>query len=211
MFCGMCGAENKEGAKFCEKCGAPINKGQKRDEINATNQNKKVGMIAVAVLAVVIVVALFSLFGGRGYESTVKEYFNATMDGDAKAVVNLIPKKVMEKELKNEGYDEDEMDMFIEEGEKQLQDTLDSIEDAMGKDWKMTYEIKETEDVTGRELKEIKDDYEGYDIDVSEAKKVEVEMKVKAKENENSHTVRLHLIKIGRSWYLDVKNMGSIF
>lgn len=211
MFCEKCGAENKNDAKFCEKCGAPINKEQKSNEMNATSQNRKVGIIAVAVCAIVVVIVLFNLFGGRGYESTVKKYFNATMDGDAKAVINLIPKKVMEKELKNEGYDEDEMNLFIEEGEKALQDTLDSIESAIGDDWKMSYEIEDDEDITGKDLKEIKEDYEDYDIEISEAKEVEVKVTVKAKDNENSNTTSISLIKIGRSWYLDVKNMGSIF
>lgn len=75
----------------------------------------------------------------------------------------------------------------------------------------MNYEITDTEDITGKDLKEIKEDYEDYDIEIGEAKKVEVEVTVKVKDKENSKTAKLYLIKVGRIWYLDVENMGSIF
>lgn len=216
MFCGKCGAENDNGAVFCTKCGSPINgesmkSANKVTDVKVKNRNRKVGIIVAVAVVVIAFIAIFALFGGRGYKSTVKKYFNATMKADAKAIINLIPDEVMEKALEDEGYDKDEINLFVEEGEKELEKAMDKIDDSVGEGWKMTYEITDTEDITGKDLKEIKEDYEDYDIEISEAKKVEVEVTVKVKDNENSNTARLYLIKVGKNWYLDVENMGSIF
>lgn len=216
MFCGKCGAENDNGATFCVKCGAAINSEQMEPDNNVTDvkakkKDRKVGIIVAVVIIAVALIVIFTLFGGRGYKSTVKKYFDASMNADAKAIINLIPEEVMKKALEDEGYDKDEMNLFIEEWEKELEKAMDKIDDSVGEGWKMNYEITDTEDITGKDLKEIKEDYEDYDIEISEAKKVEVEVTVKVKDKENSKTAKLYLIKVGRIWYLDVENMGSIF
>ena len=36
-------------------------------------------------------------------------------------------------------------------------------------------------------------------------------MTVKADETESSNTLEISLIKVGRSWYLDMMNMGGLF
>ena len=109
MFCGKCGAENDNGATFCVKCGAAINSEQMKSDNNVTDvkakkKNRKVGIIAAVVIVVVALIAIFTLFGGRGYKSTVKKYFDASMNADAKAIINLIPEEVMKKALEDEGW-----------------------------------------------------------------------------------------------------------
>lgn len=55
MFCSKCGAKNDDSAKFCEKCGEPLNKSSSEKEIvvsiEDTKRNKKVGIISVIVCA----------------------------------------------------------------------------------------------------------------------------------------------------------------
>lgn len=217
MYCGKCGAENNNGTAFCTKCGAVLDEGHTNlnsddKEIKFSSKNRKVGIIVSVVVVVIALIAVFNIFGGRGYESTVKKYFNATMKADASAIIKLIPEEVLEKELKDEGYDKEEMNLFMEEGEKELKKAMDKIDDSLGEGWKMTYDITESEDIIGKDLKEVKEDYENFDIKISEAKKVKVKVKIKAKNNnENSNTTKLYLIKVGRNWYLDVKNMGIPF
>lgn len=216
MYCGKCGAENDNGAKFCTTCGAVINGDKEKTDNenlnkNSTSKNRKVGIVTAVVVAAVVIAVIVSLFGGRSYKSTVKKYFNASMKADAKSIVKLIPDEVIDKALQDEGYDKEDIELFLEEGEKELQKELDKIDEYIGDGWKMTYDIVETEDITGKDLKEVKEDYEGYDIDINAAKKVEVEVTVKAGDNENSDTTNLYLIKVGRGWYLDLENMGSLF
>ena len=60
-------------------------------------------------------------------------------------------------------------------------------------------------------MKDIKDAYEDADVEVSAAKNVEVELTVTADETESSNSLDISLVKIGRSWYLDMMSMGGLF
>ena len=216
MFCGKCGVNNADDAVVCAGCGAKLNGGQVVKDsthivINPNDKNRKVGMIAVAVIAVVVMALIIALFGGRGYKATVEKFVNAQFDADAEAIFELIPEKMIAYVLEEEGYDNDELDEFIEEGNEELQNQLDSIESYWGEDWTVSHKILTVEDVTGDDLDDLKDDYEDIDIKVSAAKTVEVELTVKAGETENSNSLDISLIKVGRSWYLDLESMGGIF
>lgn len=216
MFCGKCGAKNADDATFCTECGAKLNGGQMiRNStpvvVNLNDKNRKVGMIAVGVIAVIVIALIFTLFGGRSYKATIEKFVNAQFDADAEAIFELIPEKMIAYALEEEGYDEDELDEFIEEGNEELQDQLDYIEGYLGEGWTVSHKILNVEDVTGDELDDLKDDYEDIDIKVSAAKTVEVELTVKAEETETSNSLDISLIKVDRSWYLDLESMGGIF
>lgn len=216
MFCGKCGVKNADDATFCTGCGAKLNGGQVTKNstpvvVNSNDKNRKVGMIAVAVIAVIVIALIFTLFGGRSYKTTVEKFINAQFDADAEAIFELVPEKMIAYALEEEGYDEDELDEFIEEGNEELQDQLDYIERYLGEGWTVSYEILTVEDVTDDDLDDLKDDYEDIDIKVSVAKTVEVELTVKAGETETSNSLDISLIKVGRSWYLDLESMGGIF
>lgn len=216
MFCGKCGVKNADDATFCTDCGAKLN-GIKptvsgtSGAVNPSDKNRKVGIIAVAVAAVVVVALIIGLFGGRGYKATVEKFVDAQFDADAEAIFELFPEKMIDYILKKEGYDKDELDEFIEEGNEYLQDQLDYIERYLGEDWTVSYEILTVEDVTGDDLDDLKDDYEDLDIKVSAAKTVEIELTIKAGETESSKSLDVSVIKVGRSWYLDLESMSNIF
>ena len=212
MFCGKCGVKNADDATFCTGCGAKLNEVQasfKTTTIVASSndKNRKVGIIAVAVIAIVVIGIIIALFGGRSYKATVEKFVDAQFDADAEAIFELIPKEMIDYILEEEGYNDDEFDEFIKEGNEALQNQLDYIE----RDWDVTYTILNTEDVTGDDLDDLKDDYEDIDIKVSAAKVVEIELTVKAGETETSNSLDVSVIKVGRSWYLDLESMGSIF
>lgn len=42
--------------------------------------------------AVVVIFVVFSLFGGRGDKATAEQFFDAVFDGDAAAIVDLVPR-----------------------------------------------------------------------------------------------------------------------
>ncbi len=216
-FCGKCGAKNNDGARYCVKCGAPlknvseITKGQTSSEIQVTDRNKKIGMLAVALAAVAVVIFAVFLFGGRSYKSTIKQYVENQFDGNAKALFKLIPDDMVDYMLEEDGYDEDDLDDLIEEIEEDLNDQIESLDNYLGDKWKISYEILAVEDMKGDDLDDIKDDYEDANIKVSAAKIVEIEILITADETESSDTLDIALIKSGRSWYLDIMSMGGLY
>lgn len=216
MFCGKCGTENNDNAAFCSNCGAKLKQSSPASTAASplsasNNKNRKIGIIAAAAALVVIIILGTALFGGRSYKSTIDTYVTAQFDADAEAVFKLIPDKMMDYMLEEDGYDSRDLDDFIDEAGDMLQDQLDTLDSYLGEGWTSEYEILYTEDLKGDDLDAIKDSYEDTDVKVSAAKIVEVEMTVKADETESSNTLEIYLIKVGRSWYLDVMSMGGLF
>lgn len=210
MFCGKCGVKNADDATFCTGCGAKLNGGTPKKE-SSGDQNRKIGMIAVAVAAVAVIALVIGLFGGRSYKATVDKFFEAQFAADAEAIFELLPEKVVSYALEEEGYDDDELDEMIEEMDEDLQDELDYIERYLGEGWTVSYEILTVEDVSGDDLDDLKDEYEDLDVKVSAAKTVEIEMTIVAGETETSNSMDVSVIKVGRSWYLDAASMGGFF
>lgn len=228
MFCGKCGTQNPDHAAFCKECGAQLS--QKKVPANANarvsskvqpqsqrrhsapkgrrRRDKKIGMIAVAVI---VLIAAFVLFGGRNCKSAIKQYVNAQFDVDAAAIFHLIPDDMIDYMLEDDGYDRDDLGDLIDDANEEIQDQIDSIERYLGKDWKFSYKVISLESVKSEDLADLKKDYKKMGINVSAAKTAEVELTVKVGETESSNSMEIPLIKVGRSWYLDANSMGSLF
>lgn len=232
MFCGKCGTQNPDTAAFCKNCGTRLN-GQVKPAVNKTvtkptarvqmqsqtnrpapkhkrRQDKKIGIIAVAAIVAVVLILAVILFGGRSYKAAVKQFFNATFDVDGKAIVELIPDDLVGYVLDESGYDENELDEMIGDIEDEFEDQIASIKRYLGDDWDVSYKIVSTEDIKGDDLKDLKEDYKDIGVKVTAAKNVEMELIVQAGETENSNTITISLIKVGRSWYLDLDSMGGL-
>lgn len=231
MFCGKCGTQNPDTAAFCKNCGTRLN-GQVKPSVKAATKtpvrtqphsqgkrpapkhkrrkDKKVGIIAVSAIVAFALILAIVLFGGRSYKTAVKQFFDATFDVDGQAIVNLIPDDLIDYVLDESGYDEDELDEMIEDIEDEFQDQIDSLKRYLGDDWDVSYKIVSAENIKGEDLKDIKEDYKDIGVKVSAAKDVEMELTVKAGETENSNTITISLIKVGRSWYLDLDSMGGL-
>ena len=183
--------------------------------VNKGNKNRIVGIIAVAVVAVLIIVAAFWMFGGRGYKATINEFVNCTKKMDVKGFLKLMPDEVIDYGMKEEGYDSrsEVMEELEYQVNKQLKSTMESISGYLGDDWTLSHKIVDAENITGDDLAELKHEYkdEGIDINISAAKNVEVELTVTSGETESSNSVEIPLIKVGRSWYLDVMSGVSLF
>lgn len=63
MYCCNCGAENSEGAVFCEKCGQKLDGAasvkNKSDENSQKSAKKTVGIIILIIFAVIILAIVF--------------------------------------------------------------------------------------------------------------------------------------------------------
>ena len=216
MFCGACGAKNPDGAAFCQSCGAPLREmqaeavpqgGSAADSIQSSQRNKMIGIAAVAVAAIVVFLA-FNLLGGRGYESTVTKFLDASLDGDAETIISLLPDEMVDQALEELGYHPSDRDEAVEELNAALQSAAGSLKEALGDNLKVSYNVVSAEDLSASELLELRQSYSVYDIDVDGAKEVDVEMTVTATalDLSGTYTLTVPVVQVGRSWYLDAEN-----
>ena len=217
MFCGACGAKNPDGAAFCQSCGAPLREmqaeavpqgGSAADSIQSSQRNKMIGIAAVAVAAIVVVFLAFNLLGGRGYESTVTKFLDASLDGDAETIISLLPDEMVDQALEELGYHPSDRDEAVEELNAALQSAAGSLKEALGDNLKVSYNVVSAEDLSASKLLELRQSYSVYDRDVDGAKEVDVEMTVTATalDLSGTYTLTVPVVQVGRSWYLDAEN-----
>lgn len=201
MLCKKCGTENPDGAKYCSKCGKALN------EKSTAKKNREKGIV-LALCVIVAVVLLVYTLGGRSYKKTIDTFVTSQFAVDAQSIVELFPEKVLDKELEETGYSKTEL---VEETNDFLKKQVDYIDQYLGDDWKLSYKMTNVEDVTGDDLNDLKSNYEDINVKVSAAKTVEVEFTLKEDETEISNSLEVSVIKVDRSWYLDLYTMGNLF
>lgn len=227
MYCGNCGTENSDNGRFCRKCGKLLKSEsdssnsnnansfnnnnsisdngfeQKITEtVKATNRNRAIGIAVSAVAVVAIIILGFNLFSGRSYEKVIDKYIDGIYHADAQEVIDLFPKEWWNEMIEKEGISDKELDEQISSINERLEEQMDKVTDKYGKDWKLSYDIVDEEDITGDDLEDMKDDFQMDDI--SEAKTLKVEITIEGEKvgNNNSTTTNVDVVKIGRSWYL---------
>ena len=201
MLCKKCGTENPDGAKYCSKCGKALN------EKSTAKKNREKGIV-LALCVIVAVVLLVYTLGGRSYKKTIDTFVTSQFAVDAQSIVELLPEKVLDKELEETGYSKTEL---VEETNDSLKKQVDYIDQYLGDDWKLSYKMTNVEDVTGDDLNDLKSNYEDINEKVSAAKTVEVEFTLKGDDTEISNSLEVSVIKVDRSWYLDLYTMGNLF
>ena len=81
MKCNNCGFENKDKAKFCTKCGQPLN--QPADPMKSDNSK----FVIIALVAIIVILAgtigYFALNNSGGVQSDDAAVANDTQDGDS--------------------------------------------------------------------------------------------------------------------------------
>ena len=206
MYCGKCGTKNDDTAAFCEACGAPLKppvpQGAAAQAVTVPRSNfsGKGKLAAIVAGAVVIVLAAWMLLGGRGYKATVEQFFDAAMEGDIDGIIDTIPPDLIDYAKKNEDLDDEELETLVQQIEGQLQ-RIDGLLSGVG------IEITGDSDITGDELKELQEEYREYDVKVKEAKNVDVTISLDAGLFSDSEDVEVPVVKVGRSWYIDISSM----
>lgn len=123
MFCGKCGAEVRDGAGFCPKCGSTMTKqpatGGVAVPVEPAERAKGLGnvpkgaIVGVAVLVAVVVgfFAFIGLTGGSGQstpQETVESLFAAVKSGDFEKAVNYFPDQLIDAQLEKAGMTKSE-------------------------------------------------------------------------------------------------------
>ena len=225
MFCGNCGAQNLDDATFCCKCGEALNNNSNNNNNNNNSnynnnyyspahsgvgaipssqingkKNKTVGIIFVSIVALIVVIIIINLFGGRSYRSTVSKYVKASFTADGKTMVSLIPDKVLKRVCEEKDMTKREA---IEELTESLEYTLEYY-DSNFDEWSYSYKILDTENYSNEDLNDLKDDYKDeFNLKVKAAKTVTVKIIITSDEDEISRTIEIGVVKIGNSWYIN--------
>lgn len=214
-FCGNCGAEVEEDAKVCGNCGVPL-EGESTPNIDTGEQNsnvsgidfKKIIPIAVGVIiAVVVVFAMISILkNNTGYRATLNRAFNAVAKGDAVGVISEMSSYV------EDVYDKSNED--IEEAyEKRIDSILDRLEDEVGANPKISYEIKKASKLSDRKLEKMKEEMEEYDEnydgdDIKSAYNIDIKLIVKGPDDDYHQNIDdIIVIKEAGAW--KIKQLGD--
>jgi uncharacterized membrane protein YvbJ len=206
-FCPNCGNQIPDNEKFCAGCGTqnpdfntstdsiPVSdeqlNPQTAQETNPPSDNKKKLGIIVGVVFVVLILLIIA--PGRGYKSTAKKFAKALETNDAKAIVNLIPKSVVKKAIK-------ENDL------KNKKELIEELEDSMPdySDMDLKLHIEEYSKCDESDFDDIKDMYERNDLKKpSKARVVTYSAEFEIGGEETDSELDLTLVKIGKNWYVD--------
>lgn len=216
MFCGKCGTQNLNDARFCKECGAPLNNIPSTPTASETIQanqsagkrNRTIGIIAVAVVVLTVLIIAISLLRGRSYASTVNKFIEASLTADGKTIVSLVPDEVVKLVCEDEDMTKSEFTEYLTE---ELADALESYYSYFD-EWNYSYKIIETEDYSSKALKLLKENYEDeFDVTIKAAKTVTVKVTITADEdNEVSNSLKIEVVQVGNSWYVDVPGMGGL-
>lgn len=210
MYCGKCGTKNSDSAEFCVECGERL----KPAASNKTNSNMKkpirnvwkIGIVAIVAIAIIAIGV--SAFGGRSYEETVEDHFNALTAGDGQAIIDLFPEETIDYVLDEAGYDDNELDEMIMDLSARLQEDWGEFDDRYGDAWDVTYTILNDVEMTGSDLDSLTTMYSQMDVKISAAREVEIETVVNANGEEVADlTMDIPLIKSGKNWYIDALNI----
>lgn len=79
MYCKACGAQVREGARFCAKCGAPLNDAERRAAARPRHSRKRWLLLLGAVAAIV---ALIAVIASRPHTINLEEYVKVDFVGE---------------------------------------------------------------------------------------------------------------------------------
>ena len=229
--CQNCGAQLADDAVFCTTCGAaspvapamnapamnaPVveaapnfNAYAPMDAVSNTGKSKKklflFGGIGLAVIAVIVALLLVFLGGGgkggnASPEKAVTAFWSAFNDRDAEGIlVAVLPDqdKVWEATEKEEDLTRDD---FVDT----FQELIDMYDGLFGDDWKINFEIKDTEFLDKEDYEDFQDDFkEEFGLKITDAAEVEVEITLLVDGDEtttDSQTMQCY--KCDGKWYV---------
>lgn len=224
MYCGKCGNQVNDNAKFCPKCGAEIknNSGvQIQQTYNTTVMAKKeisvnknvIRGIMIAILAVIVFVIIRVIGGSGSAEKTAIKACKAELNGDLKAYYGLLAPDYQEYMTGEDGWFTKEE--FLNQIESNREDRLNKMKGTCGDDIMFTYEVTEVtkcenEEQLNKVKKELKGYYD-YDIDkVKDAEKICITINGSGTEGKGVWMTYISCVKIRNKWYVHRPGIESL-
>lgn len=217
MFCGKCGAQNEEGAAFCEKCGAALKKppedlGTAPAAGNRKNKNRFLGVVAVLVVVAVIIAAVVLMNrGGKSTPEAAENMVNVLLSGDPKAFLDLLPPKLVKAMMEEEGL---KNKAELAEVFSDSMDNVTKLVERSGVKFKAKATGKSAGNVDTTALKEARNTYGEYGMKVTSYTYVDVELT--ARLDGETATIPVNYVpvaKIDGAWYVDFHalDLGSVY
>lgn len=225
MYCTKCGAKNDDGARFCVVCGAKqegaiseramlerpkaFNKGIAMKPVPEARRRRKIRVVPICVIVLLLLaVVMFPkvILSGNEEKKIIKKFVDAQANCDAEGFLSMIPEQIFDKIYEEDGMSKIQFQSYIE---KELKSAMQTVQDTVGEDWTISYEILDIKELTGEDFDDVKYDYiDELDLVINAAKTAEVELFVKAKDTESSRVLDIGLVDIDGTWYLDFMNMS---
>lgn len=165
----------------------------------------------MAAIAVVAIIVLVSLLGGRGYKKTVNKFMDAFLEADAETMLELIPKKSLDAIMDEFGYDADELDDLIDDVEDMLELQMGFMGLFAEDDLDISYRIEDATSLPKDNVESRFGDYkDDFGVKVSAAKEVEVELTIKMGKDKETEPLDMTVVKVGGSWYIDPMIMWDL-
>lgn len=205
-FCENCGAEMEDNETVCKHCQSGTNTNVqsttqesvsdntatvKNDTSSAkTNNTKKYAIIGgVAIAIVVLLIIIFSIFGG-GYKKPLDYRTKGMQNCDAEIYLKAYPEFI-------------DMDKLINDD---LLDTqLNRDEDIYGEKIKYSYKISDKDKVKKDDLEDVQEYIENKykeEVKVSSGYKLKVKETTEGKKSDSTKTNTRYVYKIDGKWYL---------
>lgn len=201
------------------------------------NKNQKIGKLAVAAVALIVVLSIFiSLFSGgdgKKVEKIAEKYitYYYTEDYDVEKFFDLYYYDAFEAAgyecLENyEDVDEDDLkdefnDMYeelievyegyMEDKVDYIADTIDVDEEKLSKYLTLDFDDFEEYDEKDDEYEYWEDFFDDYDIEIKGAGYIEVDVEFEGDDDDYDFSLELEVVKIGSSWYIADGKYASIY
>ena len=202
MYCGKCGAQNEDGARFCSTCGQPLEQILQPAE-KKSHKGRNVAVVAVIVVLIAVIgTACYFLLGGKGYKEAVENFVNGAYQADAGKVMKVMPDKMVDDTAKLVGMSKSE---FQDRIQQSLDSTTNLYEQQYGEGWRYGYEISSDEKMSKESLKSVQDTYKTrFDLKVKDARNLTIKIKLQSKDasKKDETSLNLQAVKIDGSWYL---------
>ena len=225
MFCGKCGNQVNDNAKFCPKCGAEIKNntaGQSRQIGGAAQSGMSVGTkptgkkkkinskiivgIAVAVVIIIAFVLIRAIAGGNSAEKVALKACRSELDGDIKSYYSLIAPPYLDYMVGSGGWysTDEEFQKVIEEDAAGDYSMMEAV---CGTGVQLTYSVYDvTKCEDESQLNRIKSElssYYNYDSDhIKDAAVVTISVQGYGSEGADNWTIDMSCVKIDGKWYI---------
>lgn len=183
MFCPNCGTQLEDGALFCGECGSklqviPVTE-ESPAEAPAPKSNKGLiiglaaGAAALFLLLMIAAVCLIVGMGG-GYKKPIKDLvglMNKENTDIGKFIEATLPDMFVDAYHTGVPIlsEFESFEDTLEEAKEGLEDSYDDWVDLYGKNWKVSYEITDEEQLSKSELKAIKNNYKDWEDILADA------------------------------------------
>jgi len=173
----------------------------------ATKKNKKIGTIAIAAVAAVVLIAGGSMVSSSAYKTPIKYYFEAIEKESGKKLQKAYGKSLvsaMDDYFEDNDYYEDgEYDDIDEMFDEMAESLNDMYRYEYGKNFKISYKITSKDKLDKSDLKDYRDSLkDSFDkrMKVTKGYKVKVKAEFKGKDDEDTEKMKLDVIKVNGKW-----------